>query len=126
MNHFISLEQAVQMTTTFRENKDRVLQDQYQGTDLLANAETFDRAAFDKLLSQPGCQQLRIYYGMDAELKVHAIIVGVDADNRDMLQSRTSGLSGGENGETENEPEGLIVELGQRCPPDCGESPLNP
>ena len=116
MDHLISLEQAVQMTTTFRENKDKILQDGYQGKDLIANAETFDRAAFDKLLAQPGCEQVRIYYGMDEALKVHAIIVGVDAAGNDLLAPSDS-PSG-------QEP--IILDIATRCPPDCPVSVLNP
>ena len=116
MNHLISLEQAVQMTTTYRENKERILQEEFQGMDLLAKAETFDRAAFDKLLAQEGCEQVRIYYGMDEALKVHAVIVGVDATGNDLLPATDS----------TGEQEGVILDISSRCPPDCVESPLNP
>lgn len=117
MDHFISLAQAVEMTTTFRENRDKILATNYQGTTFLPNAETFDRAAFDAVLSQLGCEQLRIYYGMDSELKVHAIIVGVNAQNEDILPVTGDATDDGSTG---------IIEVGQRCPPDCGTgSPLN-
>lgn len=120
MNHFISLERAIQMTTTFRESKDKVLAVDFKDLDILPTAETFDRAAFDKLLSQSGCQKLRIYYGMDAELRVHAIVVSVDSDDKDMLPSVASTV-------TSEEDDNVIVEVGQRCPPDCEpSSSLNP
>jgi hypothetical protein len=132
MDHFISIEQAIRMTTTFRENKESILLPQYKGLDILPNAETFDRAAFDSVLAQTGCEKLRIYYGMDTELKVHAIIVGVNAENTDMLPGTALTAEDGfvlasESGDTlMGEPEGVIIETGQRCPPDCTTSPLNP
>ena len=117
MNHFISLEQAVQMTRTFRENKDRIVGEEYKGQDLIATAETFDKAAIERLLAQEGCEKIRIYYGMDEALKVHAIIVGVDAEGKDQLPTETDKTS---------DSSTAIVELGQRCPPECVESLLNP
>jgi hypothetical protein len=119
MNHSISLETAIQMTTFFRESKDRILQENLQGLDILPIAETFDRAAIDKLLSHPRCARLRIYYGMDQEQKIHAVLVGVDADDKDILPSTDAPA-------TEGEEEAEIVELAQRCPPYCSQSVLNP
>lgn len=116
MNHFISLAQAIQMTTAFRENRDTILADPYKGANYLPNAETFDRAAFDAVLAQPACEQLRIYYGMDTEMKLHAIVVGVDAGGQDILPEPTSSENTGKE----------IIEVGQRCPPECTMSLLNP
>lgn len=99
--HFISLETAIAMTTRLRSHHNRVL----------PVSETFDRVAFDQLLSQPGCTQLRIYYGMDEAMQTHAIVVGVNEKNEDILPT------------TEN-PDGVIVEAGKLCPPFCAVSSL--
>lgn len=104
------------MTTAFRENKDKILLDEYKGKHLIANAETFDKAAIDKLLSQKGSEKVRIYYGMDESLQVHAILVGVDAEGRDQLPLN----------ESTSDEDPVIVDVGQRCPPECAESPMNP
>jgi hypothetical protein len=134
MDHFISLDQAVQKTTLFRENRDKVIVQDLVGQNILPNAETFDRAAFDALLAQPGCERLRIYYGMSEDLQVHAIVVGVNAENQDILPVAQSSSTTGEetapateSGDDNSDNDGLVVEAGVRCPPDCGTpSPLNP
>ncbi|HEV7333165.1 MAG TPA: hypothetical protein VGN63_19170 [Flavisolibacter sp.] len=136
MEHFISLEQAIEMTTRFRENRDAILLEQFKGVDILPLAETFDRAAFDKILSSPDCQKLRIYLGMDAALKIHAIIVGVNAEDRDILPTDsaratiTDAATATSTDETtdpeEDDEEDMIIEAGTRCPPMCIDSPLNP
>jgi len=124
MNHSITLSRAIQMTTLFRENREEILGEAFRGKNILPYSETFDRAAFDALLAQPGCVSIRIYYGMDEDLKVHVISVGVDENNVDLLPSsgtiyRLASL--------EEEPTDAIVEVGKRCPEDCPPpSPLNP
>jgi hypothetical protein len=125
MDHFISLDQAIQMTTTFRENRDKILAPDYKGAEYLPNAETFDRAPFDEVLRQPGCTSLRIYYGMDAELKVHAIIVGVGENGEDILPSVNTSSATSTESSTSTTGTG-IIEAGQRCPPGCSSSLLNP
>ena len=134
MEHFIPLDQAIAMTTRFRENREAILLEQFRGADILALAETFDRAAFDKILSSPDCQKLRIYLGMDEELKIHTIIVGVNSEDRDILPagsaSAESTVDSTGTDETpdpdEEEDDDLVVEVGTRCPPMCIDSPLNP
>lgn len=117
MNHFISLAEASTMTALYRSQREAILQPEYQGLNVLAISETFDRAAFDTVLAQDGCAALRLYYGMDEDYKVHAIIVGVNAQNQDMVTTGAS-LS------TDEEDE--IIERGTRCPDICAEpSPLN-
>lgn len=50
---------------------------------------------------------MRIYYGMKEDLKICAILVGVDAQDRDMVGT----FKGGE--------DDVIVEYGKLCPPFC-------
>lgn len=105
------------MTTLYRQESENILKPAYQNQNILARSEAFDKAAFDTLLAKNGCAGLRIYYGMDAQLKVHAIIVPIDANGDDILPSQN--LMTTEEGED-------IVERGLRCPDICPTaSPLN-
>jgi len=108
-SHFISVSTAVDMTTTYRAEKENILASAYQNQDILPLSETFNRNALDTLLALEGCEGIRIYYGMDENLKVHAILVGVTEENTDILPSVSL---------TETEDE-FVVEIGQRCPVDC-------
>ncbi len=117
MNHFITLQEAIDMTTLYRQESENILKPAYQHQNILARSEAFDRAAFDTLLAKNGCAGLRIYYGMDAQLKVHAIIVATDANGNDILPAATVAAEDGEDD---------IVERGIRCPDICPtDSPLN-
>jgi hypothetical protein len=116
MNHFISLATAVDMTTRFRDHRENVLKTEYQGQNVLAFSETFDKAAFDVLLGKSEATALRIYYGMDEYLKIHAIIVAVDANNEDILPTAPAAATVDED----------IIDNGNRCPDLCPpQSPLN-
>lgn len=116
MNHFISIQEAIAMTSLYRTEHENILQPAYQNKAILPLSESFDRAAFDTVLAKPGCSGLRIYYGMDEGFKVHAIIVATDSDGKDMLPSESIIL-------TEEED---IIERGNRCPDLCPDpSPLN-
>lgn len=115
MNHAISLERASQMITRYREQKEKMMSPEYSEKNLLPIAESFDRAAFDKVLSQPGCTGLRIYYGMNEDLQLRAIIVGLNEKNEDLLPADPSVT------------DGTIIEDGMMCPPVCAPaSLLNP
>lgn len=122
MNHFISLEEAIALTSRYRNRKEQILEESQRDKNLLPLSETFDRAAFDQVLAQSGCTALRIYYGMKENDQVHAVIVGVNASGQDMLPQASSWLNNPENEEEEIH----IIEIGQRCPDICPEeSPLN-
>jgi hypothetical protein len=109
MSHSISLASAATMTAAFRTDKETVLDSSYKNLGILPLCETFDRTEVYNLLQQTGCAAIRIYYGMDGDLKVHAVLVGVDAEDSDMV------------GETN-----IILENSRRCPYDCpGTSDLN-
>jgi hypothetical protein len=117
MNHFIPLEEAVNMTTRFRQHHDELLKEEYKGRNILCKSETFDKEAIAALLVNTDCTRIRIYYGMDEEMKVHAILVGVNASDEDILDPLPSILPSGE---------AVIVETGVRCPDYCPpDSPLN-
>ena len=118
MNHEITLSEAVAMTTRFRSYKESILKTEYQNEDILPVCETFEKLSVEALLSQGGATHLRIYYGMDSEYKVHAILVGADSTGADILPEENSNLL--------QDPTGVILEDAQRCPPYCPPtSPLN-
>lgn len=114
--HFISLNEAITMTALYRADKETILATSFQNQNILPLSETFNRNAFDTLLAKEGCEALRIYYGMDENSKIHAIVVAVNEDNEDMLPELTNAALIDED----------IVEEGQRCPDLCPPaSPLN-
>ena len=117
-SHSISLEQAKKMTGKFKANKDKIVKPEHHGKHLLPDCESFDRTAFDELLRREDCKGVRIYYGMkDEDLQLHAVIVGYDADGKDILPQE---------GQAMDSTTAIIVEQGSVCPPDCPPpSPLN-
>lgn len=119
-SHFISLNQAVEMVNRYSENRENILDTQYRQQNILPLSETFNRGAFDALLEEDDCEGIRIYYGMDANLQIHAIVVGVNAQNEDILPPLAQNIT---NTVTDNPK---IVEEGQRCPDICPpKSPLH-
>lgn len=119
-NNQITLAIAEKMTALYRENMDTILALAYQDKNILARCETFSREGFESLLNQPDCAGVRIYYGMTADLKVHAIAVGVNHENEDILPSTASRNADGDD-------DAVILEEATRCPDDCPPaSPLNP
>lgn len=116
--HIITLEKAVTMTSLYRQQKETILATEFKGQDILPLSETVDRAAIDTLLNHPDCTSLRIYYGMSEDNKVHAVLVGVNSEDEDLLPGAASSQ------ESEDEP--VIVDETLRCPPFCPKgSPLN-
>lgn len=61
---------------------------------------SFERAAIDKILAQPGCQKLRFYFAADDTGKQTIILVGVDTSGKDMMM-------------------GTILDKTMPCPPYC-------
>lgn len=133
-SHKITLGKAKQMTRLYREQKDQILKPEFTGRDILAISDTISREAIDRLLAQPGCVAMRIYYGMDEQLRIKPILVGVNGNNEDMLrvQSATAIGSVGAMSMTSTETntlentEGEILDETHRCPPGCVTSELNP
>lgn len=85
------------MTLKYRES--------HKETDPLPLSETFNRAELDELLAQPGCAGIRIYYGKSDDGLLHAVLIGVDKNDNDLLEN------------------GQILEDSRRCPPVCATPP---
>lgn len=118
-NHFIPVAQAIEMTTLYRKDRESILNPSYAGKNILALSDTLPREVFETLLKKPGCQSLRIYYGMDAELRVHPLIVAVNENNEDILPAAGSGSTLGDGDDS-------VADDAMRCPPLCPPpSPLN-
>jgi hypothetical protein len=116
-DHFISLGEAKKMIEKFRKEKNNIVKTEYSGKDLILNCESFDRAAFDAILQREDCKGVRIYYGMKEEdLRIHAIIVGFDAEGKDILPSEV----------VMDSPDARIVDKGLPCPTYCPDGGLNP
>jgi hypothetical protein len=117
MSNFITVERAIEMTSLYRKQMDTILADDFKGQDVLVKSETFSREQVEKLFANPACKHLRVYYGMDQQRRVHALLVAVDANNEDII---TTSLTEG------NVLSQDIIEEGDRCPPNCPpSSPLN-
>ena len=113
INHEISLEEAIEMITRYRAHMQSMLKPEFSSICILPICETFKKSIFEVLAMQSGCVAIRSYLGMDANKLVRLLFVGVDDNNNDILASA-------------NEQGGHIFEYGQRCPPICSVSPLNP
>ena len=92
-NHFITLNEAVRLTSKYRENSP-------EGAVL---AETFGRDAVAAVLAHPRCAGLKIYYGMKDEGTRVLVLIGVDGEGIDLA-------------------DGAIAENGFLCPPFCDNS----
>jgi hypothetical protein len=112
-NHEISLEDAIEMTTRFREEIQSMFKPEFSAIGILPISETFNKSIFEDLVMQPECVAVRSYFGMDENNEVRLLFVGVDENNNDILV----GI---------DEQPAYIFEYGQRCPPICAASPLNP
>ena len=99
------------MNLLYRQEKEKILVKTVD-KDILPKCETFSRGDFDSLLAQTGCVGIRIYFGMKEDMKICAVVVGVDVNNADMVS--TDAINN------------LIIENGTRCPAHCPPpSPLN-
>lgn len=113
IDHEISLEEAIEMTTRFRGEIQSMLKPEFSAIGVLPISETFNKSIFEDLVIQTGCVAVRAYLGMDENNRVRLLFVGVDDNNNDILAST-------------DEQGGYIFEYGQRCPPICVTSPLYP
>ena len=124
LKHSISQDKVKQLTSNYEENKKKILKDEFQKETILPTSETFDRAAFDQLLSQVGCVGIRIYYGMDEESNVKLVAVGVDKNGQDIHTSTTASKKATDDEKTDDAV--FALSDGLRCPPYCPPPPPPP
>jgi hypothetical protein len=108
IQHSISLEQAIELTTRFRTNR----------PEDMPICETFEKDSVRKMLQAYGAEKLRIYYGQKENGEICAVLVAADEAGNDILP---------EQNKANGEDDALILEESYRCPYLCPpESPLNP
>ena len=96
-DHRITLAAAAALTRRHREG----------GAKGATNASAFHAEQVLALLAQPGCMGLRIYQGRNADGSASTVLVGVDANDKDITG-------------------GTLLEFGFPCPPLCDDgSALN-
>ena len=95
-DHSITLEDASKLTKNYRDNKsdDEIL------------GGFFGKTALLDILNQKGCVGIRYYYGQKDDGTQQTVLVGVDANEKDLV-------------------DGEIAELQRPCPPFCQEGDLN-
>jgi len=113
MSHFISLAEAKKRITSYKAKRKDLLDAKYKDKDkkVLPTCESFERDAIESLLKKPNCKGIRIYYGLKNDEELHAIIVGYDENNKDILPASRTETTEGEEGE--------IVDNSTRCPIYC-------
>ena len=124
LKHSISTEQVNNLKSKYDKNKNNILKDPFNQNDTLPTSETFERAAFDKILAQDGCVGVRIYYGMDDDLQVKLILIGVDKNGQD-IQTTGGNLLKKQDGDISDDPI-IAFSEGLRCPPNCAPPPPPP
>jgi len=108
IQHQITLAQAVDYTTRFRENP---------GEDM-PYSETYLASSVKALLEQDGCHSFRIYLGRKADSRICSVLVAVDENGQDILPSNNPAML--------TDEDGIILEDAFQCPPICPPpSPLN-
>lgn len=90
-NHKVTLEAAAALTRGYRDVAPK-------GSPVAA---MFPRNVFERLLAQPGCAGIRIYYGRNDRREHELLLVGVDGAGDDMTA-------------------GELFDFGVPCPPYCG------
>jgi len=109
--HSISLEEAIELTTRFRETK----------PEDVAISETLDKESVTMMLTVEGAEKLRIYHGRRENGEITSVLVAADANGNDILPSAN------DSNEVWEDDEALILDDTFRCPELCPPpSPLNP
>lgn len=117
--HSITVDKAKQLTKKYRDNKKKILKDEYGSKATLPTCETFERQAFDELLAVAGCVAIRAYFGMDEELNVNLVFVAVNDKNEDILPQEQTLPEGDTTMLAMTSDTTPIVENGTRCPTEC-------
>jgi hypothetical protein len=136
-DHILPIQTAIEYTGNFRKTRDSFYK-QVPGLQIamnLAQAEAFNRDAIAVLLNQKDAlgnpaSGIRIYYGLDRNGLVRAVLVPYDAKGNDIINqligNKAVSIPGIPSAKA-FDSNGQTVENGQRCPAICdnGLSGLN-
>ncbi len=112
IQHSISLEEAIQLTSRFQANRPADM----------SICETFEKDSVRTMLQAYGAEKMRIYYGEKEDGSICAVLVAADEAGNDILP----GVNRLDNNQTDDEGDEYILENSYKCPPACPpESPLN-
>lgn len=101
----ITLEQAKRWTKRYRDENKGAVKAHFYGCEQIK-----------KLLDEPGCKGIRIYYGIDEKSKPRLVLVGATEDQANILPN-DDGKGGGNV---------MLLDDGKDCPHSCppGYDPL--
>ena len=110
MENLLPFTDAKSMVKTYLENKSTVLKPEYLERNVLSNTITYGVEAFKNLVNNPNCSQIRMYFGMNDQLEITGIFVGVDSEGNEILIQNQANID--DNTE-------YALDEGLRCPPTC-------
>ena len=116
----ITSDKLKKLKSAYTQKKNSILKESYQATDTLPTFEIFDRASLEQILALEGCVGVRMYYGMDENMEVQLIAVGVDENGKD-IQSTSNSVD-----KTNVDDSFMAFSSLLRCPPDCTPPPPPP
>lgn len=98
----ISLEKATKWTKRYRKSKD------YEEDPV--KAHFFGCDIIEKILAEPGCKGIRIYYGLNEKKEKQLLLVGCNDKGNNILKAEIAGKDGGD---------AIIADESVRCPNMC-------
>ena len=106
----ISLDEAIKWTKNFKDKHP-------EPTEI--KAHMFGKNIMHKILSQPHCVAMRIYYALEDSGQKHLLLVGVDKEGNDQLPTNHLTYGSGINTTSSS---GTIGDKSVTCPPTCSTS----
>ncbi len=120
IDHFVSVDSAMQWTKNFAALSQEILAGQFRGdTTLFPVYETFNLKIIDSIIANPTTIGFRIYLAAKSDNKLHFVITGVDESGRDVvlnaIEGRSSTMQQFQGGKQKTSPS-AVGETGQRPP----------
>jgi hypothetical protein len=108
MSEYITLVEAIKLTTSYRLRRSTIL-DKSVSEETLPICETFAKEHVLDLMNKSGCSGIRAYFGLDDYDQVKLVLVAVNERDEDMYLGVDT-----------------LLDKAARCPTNCPpSSPLN-
>jgi hypothetical protein len=111
--HSITIANANALITNFTAKKKDIEDGDYEDSEPLFNAESFNKEALLRVLNQEGCIGIRFYNGFNTENKIVLVATGIDSDGNDLNL-----------GVGTNPAYSVLLQSGQPCPNWCMDDSL--